>query len=128
MENHRAPSQEQTDDKDARAAMWVKAKCEIANMYVDRFSDPDPQERQRETAHYQRHRDEAIASALAIKDQFAQGLRNSSSNGVRHGEGDGGQFGMDASPLLRRTNHTDRRLGAHGAPYGVFADFCPWGR
>jgi hypothetical protein len=64
----------ENEDGDAKAALWVKAKCELANIYVDGLSDPDPEIRQRDGALYQRHRNEAVASALAIKDEFYQGV------------------------------------------------------
>jgi hypothetical protein len=74
MDSDRARAQETDEDRDNKAAIWVKAKCEIASIYVAGLSDSDPQKRQYERAQYQHHRDEAIASARAIKDEFYQGF------------------------------------------------------
>jgi hypothetical protein len=86
MENRRAPTQEETDDHDARAAGSVKLSCEKAYYFFCALrDDSDPRQRQVDPARYeeqlqvdraryQKFRDEAIATALAIKGEVAQGF------------------------------------------------------
>src|SRR5262245_969325 len=59
----------QTHDA-ARAVFRVTEQCLLANKAVEGITDSDPERRQSEKANYEHHLVEAIASALAIKDQF----------------------------------------------------------
>jgi hypothetical protein len=62
------------DDPERDAAFWAITRCQLAKKSVKGLTDPDPARRQSERANYEHHRDEAIASALAIKDAFFQGF------------------------------------------------------
>ena len=53
----------------ARAVFWVTGKCLLAKESVERLSYIDPERRRSEKTKYEHHLLEAIASALAIKDE-----------------------------------------------------------
>lgn len=58
----------------AQAAFRVTGKCLAANRCIEGLTNPDPERRQVEQANYEHHLVEAIASALAIRDEFYKGL------------------------------------------------------
>jgi hypothetical protein len=58
----------------AQAAFRVTGKCLAANSSLDGLTNLDPERRQFEKANYEHHLVEAIASALAIRDEFYKGL------------------------------------------------------
>jgi hypothetical protein len=64
----------QTEDAAAQAAFRVTAKCQLAKMCVEGLTHPHPERRQSEKTNYEHHLVEAIALALAIKDEFYQGF------------------------------------------------------
>ena len=63
----------QTEDA-AQAAFRVTGKCLAANSSLEALTHLDPKRRQFEKANYEHHLVEAIASALAIRDEFYKGL------------------------------------------------------
>ena len=58
----------------AQAAFRVTGKCLAANSSLEGLTHLDPEIRQFEKANYEHHLAEAIASALAIRDEFYKGL------------------------------------------------------
>ena len=58
----------------AQAAFRVTGKCLAANSSLEGLTHLDPEIRQFEKANYDHHLAEAIASALAIRDEFYKGL------------------------------------------------------
>ena len=58
----------------AQAVFRVTGKCLLANKAIEGITNSDPKRRQSEKANYEHHLVEAIASALAIKDQFYKGV------------------------------------------------------
>ena len=58
----------------AQAAFRVTGKCLAANSSLEGLTHLDPETRQFEKANYEHHLAEAIASALAIRDEFYKGL------------------------------------------------------
>lgn len=58
----------------ARAVFWVTGKCLLAKESVERLSYIDPERCRSEKTKYEHHLLEAIASALAINDEFYKGL------------------------------------------------------
>ena len=58
----------------AQAAFRVTGKCLAANSSLEGLTNLDPARRQFEKANYEHHLVEAIASALAIRDEFYKGL------------------------------------------------------
>ena len=58
----------------AQAAFRVTGKCLAANSSLEGLTHLDPERRQFERANYEHHLVEAIASALAIRDEFYKGL------------------------------------------------------
>jgi hypothetical protein len=58
----------------AQAAFRVTGKCLAANTSLEGLTHLDPERRQFEKANYEHHLVEAIASALAIRDEFYKGL------------------------------------------------------
>jgi hypothetical protein len=58
----------------AQAAFRVTGKCLAANSSLEGLTNLDPARHQFEKANYERHLVEAIASALAIRDEFYKGL------------------------------------------------------
>ena len=58
----------------AQAVFRVTGKCQLANRSVEGLTHLNPEKRQSEKAKYEHHLIEAIASALAINDEFYKGL------------------------------------------------------
>jgi len=58
----------------ARAVFRVTGECLSASKSIEGFAHPDPEKRKFEKANYEQHLVEAIASALAIEDEFYRGL------------------------------------------------------
>ncbi len=58
----------------ARTVFWVTGKCLLAKESVERLSYIDPERCRSEKTKYEHHLLEAIASALAINDEFYKGL------------------------------------------------------
>jgi hypothetical protein len=62
------------NENPAQAAFRVTGKCLAANSSLEGLTNVDPERRQFEKADYEHHLVEAIASALAIRDEFYKGL------------------------------------------------------
>ena len=62
------------NENPAQAAFRVTGKCLAANSSLEGLTNLDPARHEFEKANYERHLVEAIASALAIRDEFYKGL------------------------------------------------------